>query len=505
MISPTHPRPGVRPLFQRQPFLRLLLSLLSLTACISVSRAAEGNGRNPLESSVATLEITSKAYDYSQPWIKPSRAVRKHALVLGERELVTTAQNLPDRTLVRAQKRGRGRWYNAEVKWLDYHANVAIVTVTDDAFWEGLKPARIASSVPRKNDYDIIRWRDGNLEIRRADFSKFTVGEGAMSFSPRIHLELNTEIGGLGWAEPVVADDKIVGLTVSKGGNVCTVMPMSFISRVIEAAKQDKYPGLGYFDFVWQQGENTATLDYLKLDGESRGAIVIETPRTAGPDYALKRFDLLLQVDGFDVDMEGDYEDPDYGHLMIEALATRRHFAGERIPMKVLREGKVIDLDYVVPKAKYSVELLPMYDLDKEPEYLVAGGLVFQPLDQSFLRSWGEDWRRRAPFRLVYFSNEAPTPERPSLVLLSQVLPDPFNIGYQEFRTLVLEKVNDRQINQIADLEAALQEPKNGFHRIEFVRGDGLQRILIDASQLETATARVLERYGIPAASVVRH
>lgn len=54
--------------------------------------------------------------------------------------------------------------------------------------------------VPRRNDYEIFRWRDGNLETRRADFSKFTVSEGSMSFAPRIQLELNTEIGGLGWA-----------------------------------------------------------------------------------------------------------------------------------------------------------------------------------------------------------------------------------------------------------------------------------------------------------------
>jgi hypothetical protein len=473
----------------------------ALVAGFSV-HAAERSGRSPLESSVVTIEVTFKDYDFFQPWNKPTRSVRKHALVIGGRQLVTTAQNLGDRTLVRAQKSGRGRWYPSEVTWLDYHANLALLSVEDENFWSGLNAARIGDNVPRQSDYEIIRWRDGNLETRRADFSKFTVSEGALSFSPRIQLELNTEIAGLGWAEPVVAAGQIIGLTVSKGGNVCTVMPMPFITSILKAHDKGDFAGLGYFDFVWQQGENPATLEYLGLEGDPRGAIVIEVPTNAPPDYALKRMDVIVEIDGYAVDMQGDYEDPDYGHLMMEGLATRGHFAGDLVPLKVSRNGRIIDLKYRLPRAEYSVDLLPMFVFDREPEYLVAGGLVFQPLHQPFLRGWGEDWRRRAPFRLVHYSRESPTPERPSLVVLSQVLPDPVNVGYQELRTLVVERVNGRRVSRLADLDAALKEPQQGVHRIEFVRGDGIQRVLLDANETAQATARVLERYGIPAAKV---
>lgn len=486
----------------RFPILCLLAAAFVGLATAPV-RAAEGNGRSPLESSIVTLEITAKEYEYLQPWNKPTRTVRKHALVVGNHELVTTAQNLPDRTLVRAQKGGRGRWFTADVQWLDYHANVAVVTVADPAFWNGLTPVELAPKVPKKPDYEIFRWRDGNLEARRADFSKFTVGDGSLSFSPRIHLELNTEIGGLGWAEPVVTDGRVVGLSVAKGGNVCTVMPAPFIAGILAARRDNKFPGLGFFDFVWQQAENPATLEHLKLEGEPRGAVIIEVPRQAKPDYALQRLDVLLEVDGFPIDIQGDYEDPDYGHVLLEGLATRRHFAGDRIPMKVWRAGKTIAIEYVLPKAEYSVDLLPMYSFDREPEYLVAGGLVFQPLHQSYLRSYGEDWRRRAPFRLVYFNNQGPSPERPTLVVLSQVLPDPYNIGYQEVRNLVVDTINGRKIAGLADVQAALKEAKDGVHRLEFHRGDNLQRILLDAATLEEATRRVLEQFAIPAASVI--
>lgn len=477
--------------------------VVALLAAGATALGAERNGRNPLEASIVTLEATSKAYDYLQPWNKPTQAVRKHALVLPGRELLTTAQNLADLTLIRAQKGGRGRWFNAEVAWRDYHANLAVVTVADAAFWEDLVPVSLATQVPRRSDYEFHRWRDGNLESRRADFSKFTVGEGPMSFAPRINLEVNTEITGLGWAEPVMAEGKVVGLTVSKGGNVCTVMPTPFILRILEARRAGRFPGLGYFDFVWQQAENPATLDYLKLEGEPRGAVIIEIPGRAGPEYGLRKLDLILEIDGFAVDMEGDYDDPDYGHVLIEGLATRRHFAGDRIPMKVLREGRVLDIAYVLPRAEYSVDLVPLHVWDRDPEYLVAGGLIFQPLHQPYLRSWGEDWRRRAPFRLVHFTSESPTPDRPSLVVLSQVAPDPINLGYQEFRHLVVEKVNGRPVRRLSDLETALREPAGGIHTIDFFAGDNLRRLVLDAQGLDAATRRVLERYGIPAAAMI--
>lgn len=465
--------------------------------------AAERNGRSPLEASLVTVEVTFKEYDLSQPWNKPTRSVRKHALVTGERELLTTAQNFGDRTLVRVQKGGRGRWFNAEVQWLDYHANVAVLTVGDDGFWRDLKPVALAASVPRRSEYDIVRWRDGNLEQRRAEFSKFTVREGSLTFAPRIVLELNTEISGLGWAEPVTVDGQVVGLTMSKGGNVCSVVPTPFLRRILEARREGRFGGLGYFDFLWQPGENPATLANLKLEGEPRGAIVLDIPKQAPAGYGIQRRDVILEVAGFPIDMQGDYDDPEYGHVMLEGLATRDRFAGDTVPMKVLREGKVIDIQYTLPKAEYRVDLLPLHVFDQEPEYLVAGGLVFQPLTQGYLRSWGDDWRRQAPFRLVYFASQAPTPERPSMVVLGQVLPDPINVGYQEYRHLVVDKVNDRKVATLADLKAALKEPRDGVHRIEYLKGDSLQRMLLDAGALEEANRRVLQRYGIPQAEVI--
>jgi hypothetical protein len=127
---------------------------------------------------------------------------------------------------------------------------------------------------------------------------------------------------------------------------------------------------------------------------------------------------------------------------------------------------------------------------------------VFQPLSEQYLQSWGGEWKRRAPFRLSYFREQAKTRETPSLVLLSQVLPDPYNIGYQDVRWLVLETVNGQKVSTLGEVRDALQKVKGGFHILEFVQGDSLRRVVLAAGKDESeATARVLERYGVDKSS----
>jgi hypothetical protein len=238
----------------------------------------------------------------------------------------------------------------------------------------------------------------------------------------------------------------------------------------------------------------------LKLTGEPRGVLVTSVgERPDGAENTLKVRDVILQIDGFDIDMEGDYTDPEFGHLMLENLAVRRKWAGDDVKLKVWRDGQPLDVTYRLPKFDYTNSLLPDAVYDQEPEYYLIGGLLFQPLTDAYLQSWGADWKRRAPFRLNYYNNQEPTRDCPGLVLLSQVFPDPYNIGYQEQKYLVVDRVNGQRVSFLTDLREALQKPVNGFHVIEFKPGEVLRKIVLEAGAAErAATARVRENYRIP-------
>ena len=83
-------------------------------------------------------------------------------------------------------------------------------------------------------------------------------------------------------------------------------------------------------------------------------------------------------------------------------------------------------------------------------------------------------------------------------------MPDPYNIGYQEQRYQVLQKVNGKRVNNLAELRDALKTSKDGFHVLDFLPGESAQRIVLGANGTDrAATQRVLQRYGIEADSFI--
>jgi hypothetical protein len=470
-----------------------LFSILSLLTALVIAPAAEKK-RPDIDNSVVQIEVSRRQYDYVQPWTRKVDQLQKVGTIVGSREILTTAEYLSDLTLLRLQKGGRGKWYPGEVQWVDFHANLALVTCKDENFWKGLKPVKIADVTPRNGEAQLARWRGGVMETRNLDINRLAVKRGKLTNIDLVFLEVNSDVPGTGWAEPIVQNDKLIGITSSKEERTATVIPSSFIKKCLDQRKDWK--GLGYFAFVWEPAENPATLEYLKLPGEPRGVVIIDTPTNVVTE--LKIHDVITEIDGFAIDQKGDYVDPQYGPLNLECLSARKHWAGDDIKIKVWRGDKFVDLKYNLPRVAYTNEVVPDYVFNKEPEYVLLGGLLFQPLSGPYLQSWGAgDWQRRAPFRLSYMAKKKATPDTPSAVVLSQILPDKFNLGYQDARYLIVESMNGRKILTLQDVIEARKNPKDGFHEVKFQEGDSLTRIILDATEADAATRRILERYGL--------
>jgi hypothetical protein len=476
--------------------MKMILILILGVATLVPARAAQDAPEDLWERAVVTVEVTRKQYEYFQPWSKKVDQVQKMGVILPDHDILTTADYLGDSTLIRLQK-GRGRWFPGKIAWVDYHANLALISCGEKPFWEGTKAMEIEQITPRRGTVQLVRWRGGSLEVRNTDINRLLVKKSKLSFIDLPFLELDSEMAGVGWAEIIVRDDKIIGVTSSKEEHSITVIPSYFIRHCLADRKKEPYQGLGYFPFIWQPGENPATMAYLGLEGEPRGVIVAEVNTNKNPSPLQPR-DVILKIDGFDIDVQGDYKDPDYGNMLLENLATRNKNAGEGLKMKIFRAGKEMDITYVLPKAEYGVEMVPMGVFDQEPDYYIMGGLLFQPLTVPYLQSWGADWARKAPFRLSYATKEPPRPDKYSYVVLSMILPDPVNIGYQDARFLLVETLNGQRINTLRDLIAAKDKAQNGFHLLEFKEGDSLKRLVLDATEVDAATERALKNYGIP-------
>lgn len=448
------------------------------------------------EKSVVSIRATRYKYDYSQPWVRETANTDKVGVVIDGETILTTAEHLGDSTLVTVRREGRGKWWPAQVKWVDYQANLALVGSGEPGFWPGLTPARLATEVPDSGEVTVRRWRDGRLEDAKGEITDIRSRRSQLGHVHQLALEVKADVEGSGWGEIVTRGGEVVGIAASAYEKSLNAITSTFASQVIAAARGGGYRGLGLFTFEWQPGRNPDTLAHLRAPDAESGIVVTRVPEYPEPEKALRPRDVILEIDGFRVSPEGDYRDPRFGFLSVEFLADRGRWAGDTLPMKIVRDGKVEGIEYRLPAASYGIDLVPLETFDRAPEYLIVGGLVFQPLTEPLIRSLG----RSAPVRFASYRDDLPTAERPSVVFLSQVLPDPINFDYHELRYQPLERVNGRPIRVLKDIVDAIANPMGEIHLFEFTRGLGLNRIVLDAGGLPAADARILKRYGIQSA-----
>jgi hypothetical protein len=454
----------------------------------------EQNVLDRFQTSLVEVEISRKTFNYRMPWITGRKQTKKNGVVLPGRRILTTADDVSGSVLVRVQKGGESKKYDAALAWVDYYANLAVIEVEDDDFWKGLESVKLSKVVPQSGNLFILRWSGGRLEAREAEIERLFVGKSQTSYVEHLQLEVTSEIDAAGWAEVVVQQDQVVGLTASANGKSLKILPSVVIRQVLEARESSESSSLGYFDFIWQPGTNPALLKSLGLENVDEGIVVTRVGLKGLAPHILKAGDVILKIDGFPIDVEGKYLDPEYGRLPFDRLSTRDALAGQSLPVVVWRDGQELQLDYPLPQANFASDLVPDAEFDQAPEYLIAGGLVFQPLTGPLLASFGKN----SPFLMRYYDYQRPVEDRDSLVVLSGVMPDPYNRGYEDTRHMIIDSINDHAISTVSDVATALDAAKDGYHIIKFFRDQPLQTVVLDAATMSFATARVLERYRVP-------
>ncbi len=469
------------------------LALLLFTASSGAAPFSRGKAFD-VEASLVEIEVTRKTYNYKVPWIVGNAQTRKNGIVIDGSRILTTADGLSGQYLCRVRKGGQSRHYEARILWIDYFTNIALLEVGESEFWNGMRPVKLAAELPLTGDLTIYRWRSGRIESRAAEIIRLYIGKSKTSYIRHLSLAVSSEISAAGWAEVVIHNNRLIGLTSSGSDNRLTILPAPFINFVLKGHERMETPGAAFFDFEWMDGKNPALPSSKGFDQPGLGVVITEIGKRGLSKNTLQPGDILYEIDGFPIDNDGKYIDPDYGRLSINGLATRSRFAGESIPMMVWRNGAAAGIDYRLPRADFDKSVIPEQRYDSAPEYLVAGGLVFQPLTGPLLRSLGQN----KPLLLDYYEEKPPVGQRGGLVLLSMVLPDDYNRGYESARLLLIEEINGQAIESLQDVEEALKEPDNGYHRIRFMPDEALNHMVLDASELPAATVRILQRYRIP-------
>ncbi len=481
------------------PAARLCVALLA--ASVICAWPALGQDQ-PEPSGIVSLTVTSQPYDPLLPWNKiAEQTLRGNAVVVKGRKLITTADLVKNANLLEVRKFGRYPDFPARAVLVDYDLNLALLEVTDPRFWSDLRPLPLADRPVLLGRFTINRWRaNGRFEEGTGEVVDYLVSNSPYGLMEYPILRGTTAMTGLGWAEVLTSQGNVIGLISSHAKGQIEAINSDLLQLLLLAASSPQYTGFAHRGFAWQRLNQTHLREFFELDNSATGVLVRHVFPGGTGSLELRPLDILHTIDGYDIDPEGRIEHPTYGPLLF-TMAINQSLA-PRIPVVLQRNGQKMRLSLRRSRFASDDYRIPPPLFDQPVDYEVFAGLVLQELTVGYLRAWGNDWRNKAPARLVieYTLNRLRKSEGAAekVVIISRVLRDPSNLGYEDVANAIVRETNGHAIASLSDFRKAIRSPIDGYHQIDLMPGQGRGRLIFEDAKLAANNARVRQRYGIP-------
>lgn len=448
-------------------------------------------------SSLLKVNVTYQSFSPHIPWQKESPGSRRGlGVVLKGNEILVTAQMVADSTYIELEQPESGQKLTAKVKAVDYEANVAVLVAENaeraKGFFAEVKPMEIDTGARIGDGLSV--WQigpAGDLIVTPLRVSKVETAEYFVDGSVFLVYEGNGIIRteGNSFTLPVVKGGKLAGLLLryDSKNQVTTVLPAPIIDHFLKDTADGTYEGFPNLGVEFQLTLDGQFRDYLKMKEGDTGMYVSQVMKgMTGEKLGLKEGDIITSVNGFDIDSRGNYRDPQYGTLSVSHVVRGRAFVGDALKVTVMREGKEVVLEGKLARKNPAEMIVSPYRFDRGPNYLLAGGLLFQELSKAYLEGFGRDRQTGPILRLARLAKSPEEFEKKGckkIIFLSAVLPTPSAQGYERMGGQIVEEVNGVAITDLTTLDEALKKPINGVHTIRL--GEFPHLIHIDAVAME--------------------
>ncbi len=395
------------------------------------------------------------------------------------------------------------RPYPAEVDFIGHDCDLVLLRVRDERFFEGIEPLGFGDLPEVRSAVVTYGYPAGGEQISytrgvvsRIEMQTFVhIGNRSL-----LAVQTDAAINPGNSGGPVIQDDRVVGVAfqgvpgLENAGFFISTEVIAHFLKDVEDGTYDGFPAAGIRLVDLQ---NPAYRRYLGLPetGEmgSRIDSLADVPTTR---ERLKEDDVLLEAGGFPVGNDGTvlYR----GNRVAVGLVFQQAQQGEKLPLKILRDKKMIDID--LPVFVYTADRAAGNQYDRPPRYFVHGGLVFTPLSQDYLRTLGRDLSDSAVadlvYELFYRRQEKPKTVRSEPIILAGMLANPVNANFNVKGRALVDKINGVRIETLDDVIRAFDAGTNAQDLIEFGSRMGFESL--DRKEAAEANDIILKTYGVP-------
>ena len=461
-----------------------------------------------IKSSVVRINSTQQSWNPGQPWEKnPPSQRRALAAIVGPQRVLTTSELVADATYLEFESPDGIHFAQAKVIAVDYEANLALLGPATEAegkiFFENTTPLGLTTPPTIGQTLDVLQIEDNGQPLltpgtlQSIDVtSNFLPGHGFLTYL----VKASMQSAASSYSLPVLHDGKLAGVLISYNSKdqICEVSSTDIVARFLKESADGDYKGFPSLGISIARTEDVSFRQWLKLTDDQGGLYIQNVRKGGAADIAgVKKGDVLLSIDGQEIDRRGYYQHPHYGSLFWGHLIRGEKATGDSIALSILRDGQPFEIKATLTREEENDRLVPDYNFGKAPNYLIKGGLVFQELTRPLLESFGENWQSRAP---LDFLDALENPEKyegkvDRIVFLSGSIPTPATIGYEGLRNLIVSKVNGKTITNMKSLIEAFDGNLGERHSIQFTEQDFT--VYLDDATSTSVDSQLLQR-GIP-------
>ncbi len=453
------------------------------------------------EKSVIQITTFSQQPVWDAPWrFEPVRKGTGSGFVIKGKRIVTNAHVVSWAKQVLARRYQDPRPYVARVVHIAHDADVAILEVENERFFDGLEPLQIGELPKVRSTVVTYGYPAGGEQI---SYTRGVVSR--IEMQPYVHIgnrlllavQTDAAINPGNSGGPVIQDDKVVGIAfMGTPGleNTGFCIPPPVIRHVLKDIEDGIYDGFPQAGLKLATLQNPSYRQFMQLPDNDQGARIDQIEPKSPAAKLVFEDDVLLQFGPYPVGSDGAvlYQ----GNRVHVSVVPMDFQSGEECTLKIWRQGKDVDVQLPLKANPKDHAEGNQYVL---PRFFIYGGLVFTPLSRDYLKSFGQNWADVAGAELVYelFYRHQETPDavRSEPIVLSTVLTHPVNANFGIRSGALIDKINGIRINQMEDVIRAFQNPSGTQHTLEFATQKRLECMdVIEANQAGTG---ILKMYSV--------
>ncbi|XP_078438260.1 protease Do-like 9 [Wolffia australiana] len=443
--------------------------------------------------------------NFSLPWQRKRQySSSSSGFIVAGRRVLTNAHSVEHHTQVKLKKRGSDTKYLATVLAIGTECDIALLTVSDDEFWEGVTPVEFGQLPALQDAVTVVGYPIGGdtISVTSGVVSRMEILSYVHGSTELLGLQIDAAINSGNSGGPAFNDKgKCVGIAFQSlkhedVENIGYVIPTPVILHFIkDYEKTGGYTGFPILGVEWQKMENPDLRKAMGMQADQKGVRIRRVEPTAPDAHLLKPSDILLSFDGIDIANDGTIPFRHGERIGFSYLVSQK-YTGETALVKILRSSQVHEFSVKLETHK---RLIPAHIKGRPPSYYIVAGFVFTFISVPYLRSeYGKEYEYDAPVKLLdKLLHSMAQSEDEQLVVVSQVLVADINIGYEEIVNTQVLSFNGKPVKNLKSLAGMVEDCKDEFLQFDL---DYNQIVVLETKAAKAATLEILATHCVPSA-----